>query len=199
MKLNDYQVAAMATAVYPEYVGLAYTSLGLAGEAGEIANKVKKVYRDNDGELTRQAQADLMDELGDVLWYVAALATENGISLEHLVTYVQEDVLWEIPLTFNSYSKQSLDTDGITSEPLYYAVLHMCNSAGNAAFYGVLDNHRPSYDQWERLMPIEHVLHYIARIALILGVNLDDVAAHNLEKLAARKARNAINGTGDKR
>ena len=82
MKLNDYQVAAMATAVYTEYVGLAYTSLGLAGEAGEIANKVKKIYRDNDGELTRQAQADLMDELGDVLWYVAALATEIGYDLD---------------------------------------------------------------------------------------------------------------------
>ena len=88
MKLNDYQVAAMATAVYPEYVGLAFDlALGLAGEAGEIANKVKKIYRDNDGELTRHAQADLMDELGDVLWYVAALATEIGYDLDDVASH----------------------------------------------------------------------------------------------------------------
>jgi NTP pyrophosphatase (non-canonical NTP hydrolase) len=82
MKLNEYQDKARTTAVYPDHVGLLYTVLGLVGEAGEIANKVKKVYRDHDGELTHAKRADLIDELGDVLWYVAALAGELGTELE---------------------------------------------------------------------------------------------------------------------
>ena len=57
-------------------------ALGLAGEAGELANKVKKVYRDDAGILTTQARWKLADELGDVLWYVAAVATEIGIDLD---------------------------------------------------------------------------------------------------------------------
>ena len=82
MSLNDYQRRAAETAVYPADVGLAYTTLGLEGEAGELANKVKKVYRDDAGILTTQARWKLADELGDVLWYVAAVATEIGIDLD---------------------------------------------------------------------------------------------------------------------
>lgn len=87
MTLNEYQQAAKRTAVYPTNIGLAYTSLGLAGEAGEIANKVKKVYRDDGGNVTGEARQDLLDELGDVLWYVAALASELHIELENVAAY----------------------------------------------------------------------------------------------------------------
>ena len=82
MHLNEYQTHAKKTAVYPNHVGLLYTTLGLAGEAGELANKVKKVFRDDSGILTEQASWRLADELGDVLWYVAMLADELGIGLE---------------------------------------------------------------------------------------------------------------------
>ena len=82
MNLNDYQERAAQTAVYPADVGLAYTTLGLAGEAGELSNKVKKVYRDDAGILTTEARWKLADELGDVLWYVAAVASEIGIELQ---------------------------------------------------------------------------------------------------------------------
>ena len=85
MTFNNYQTNASRTAFYPRKFknqGLYYTTLGLVGEAGEIANKVKKIMRDNDGKLEKQAKADIFDELGDVLWYCATLADELGVNLK---------------------------------------------------------------------------------------------------------------------
>jgi len=79
---QEYQDQAAETAVYPKPIGLAYVALGLAGEAGEIANKVKKVYRDNGGKLLPEVRATLVKEVGDALWYVSALATELGVDLQ---------------------------------------------------------------------------------------------------------------------
>lgn len=81
MKLDMYQVKAQQTAVYQVRDGLSYCALGLAGEAGEVADIVKKVLRDDGGHLTKKAELALAKELGDVLWYVANLAGELGIPL----------------------------------------------------------------------------------------------------------------------
>ena len=78
---SDYQQKTAATAIYPDHVALAYVTMGLVGEAGEIANKVKKIYRDKDGLLDDETRAKLQGELGDVLWYVSQLATELGVEL----------------------------------------------------------------------------------------------------------------------
>lgn len=85
MNLNDYQQLAMKTAIFPKRDGYAYTALGLAGEAGEIANKVKKFIRDGyDVEELPDKVNDLRDELGDVLWYVAAMAQVLDTTLEQV-------------------------------------------------------------------------------------------------------------------
>ncbi len=75
-----YQICSKATAVYPG--GFVYPALGLCGESGEVAEKLKKVIRDSDGVLTNEVIDDLEKELGDVLWYIAQLCTELGLSLE---------------------------------------------------------------------------------------------------------------------
>ncbi|BDG16480.1 MULTISPECIES: nucleoside triphosphate pyrophosphohydrolase family protein [Thermus] len=82
MTLDAYQEEAKKTALYPEAYRLLYPTLGLAGEAGELANKVKKVLRDHGGTLTPETREALLQELGDVLWYVAQVATDLGVSLE---------------------------------------------------------------------------------------------------------------------
>ncbi len=74
MDLNEYQCEAQKTSIYP--------ALGLAGEAGEVANQVKKIIRDNDGQLTDDRKNKIIDELGDVLWYMAAIATDLELSLD---------------------------------------------------------------------------------------------------------------------
>ncbi len=79
MNMNEYQKLAMKTAIFPTDMGVYYATLGLAGEAGEIANKVKKFIRDGHSV---EKEKELISELGDVLWYVAAVADVIGVSLE---------------------------------------------------------------------------------------------------------------------
>ncbi len=85
VQLSDYQQRSRATAVYPGAGdNLTDPALGLCGEAGEAAEKVKKALRDDGGVLTDERRAALGAELGDVLWYVAQLATEAGLDLDTL-------------------------------------------------------------------------------------------------------------------
>lgn len=82
MELNSYQEAALQTALYPDRgTNFVYPALGLLGEAGEIANKLKKVIRDNGGVLTDPVRDNVADEIGDVLWYIASLAHEMDYDL----------------------------------------------------------------------------------------------------------------------
>jgi len=83
MTFVEYQKQSRETAIYPHKDNnLTYPVLGLAGEAGEICNKVKKIMRDNDGVMPSELYDDLANELGDVLWYVAAVASELNLDLD---------------------------------------------------------------------------------------------------------------------
>jgi NTP pyrophosphatase (non-canonical NTP hydrolase) len=81
---TDYQIAAGKTALYADAYRVTYPALGLASEAGEVAGKVKKVLRDRDGDFGSEQIAAIKDELGDVLWYVAALAADLGLDMNEI-------------------------------------------------------------------------------------------------------------------
>ena len=88
MKFEDYQAEAKQTALYPNRLkNLEYPTLGLAGEAGEVANIVKKIQRDYGGTITDDTRAKLKDELGDVLWYISACADELGLTLTEIAEF----------------------------------------------------------------------------------------------------------------
>lgn len=85
----DYEVATRSTAIYPSagsgsYDALQYVALGLVGEAGEVAGKIKKIYRDKAGVVSEDDAKELAKEIGDVLWYAARFADELGINLEEI-------------------------------------------------------------------------------------------------------------------
>jgi NTP pyrophosphatase (non-canonical NTP hydrolase) len=82
MTLNEYQAAAARTAVYPENMKTVYPLIGLAGETGEVAEKIKKVLRDHHGVFTPESKEAIAKELGDVLWYLAAIAGDLGFTLD---------------------------------------------------------------------------------------------------------------------
>ena len=81
MTLNGYQQQAAATAIYPKPRAIEYLALGMCSEAGEVAGKVKKAIRDG-GDFTEA----LIDETGDVLWYVSEMARQLGVTLEELAS-----------------------------------------------------------------------------------------------------------------
>ena len=83
---TSYQQGAMRTAVYPKRGegNWTYPALGLAGETGEICEKLKKAIRDDGGRISPERLRDLARELGDVLWYIAALCTELGLSMQEV-------------------------------------------------------------------------------------------------------------------
>ena len=79
---TEYQIRAAETAIFPKEKALEYLTLGLTGEAGEIANKVKKLIRDGaDVEGYQERLSQISAELGDVLWYCAMLANEVDTNL----------------------------------------------------------------------------------------------------------------------
>jgi NTP pyrophosphatase (non-canonical NTP hydrolase) len=96
MTFNEYQESARSLAIYPgqgDWPGLIYTILGLSGETGECCEKLKKIYRDTNKPLSPRKHSmppgdfrreELLKELGDVLWYVANVASELDTTLEEI-------------------------------------------------------------------------------------------------------------------
>ena len=82
MTLNEYQEKALETAIYPKEFKIIYPTLGLTGESGECADKVKKVIRDGNAEFTGEKKSEIAKEIGDVLWYCANLANDIGYTLD---------------------------------------------------------------------------------------------------------------------
>jgi len=85
MEFNSYQITASKAAIYPNIgQNITYPALGLCGEAGEIAEKIKKIYRDEQGKISPETRQALTKELGDVLWYISAMCGELGVELEEV-------------------------------------------------------------------------------------------------------------------
>lgn len=85
MNFNEYQKESRKTAIYPNKgSNFIYPVLGLVGESGEVAEKIKKVLRDDEGVIDQKKRGEIKEELGDVLWYIAQIATELDVSLDDI-------------------------------------------------------------------------------------------------------------------
>lgn len=86
MNFDDYQKKALTTVLTTEdaFKDLLHWVLGINGESGEIAEKVKKIIRDKNGQVSEQDKQDLAKEIGDVLWYLAVFADQLGVSLDDI-------------------------------------------------------------------------------------------------------------------
>ncbi|MBU3942855.1 nucleoside triphosphate pyrophosphohydrolase family protein [Patescibacteria group bacterium] len=88
MTFEEYQKLSRKTAIYPDKDNnFIYPTLGLTGEAGEVAEKIKKVLRDNNGVVDDLKRQEIKKELGDVLWYLSQIATELDLSLDDIATF----------------------------------------------------------------------------------------------------------------
>ena len=82
--LDMYQQVAKQTAIYPREQAIIYPTLGLTGEAGEVANKVKKIIRDDGYKNNESLVQEISAEIGDCLWYISILADDIGIKLSDI-------------------------------------------------------------------------------------------------------------------
>ena len=86
MDFTTYQQKSRETAIYKSELKLLYPALGLAGEAGEVCEKIKKIYRDKDGEMSSNDRLDIRKELGDVPWYISQIACDIDVTLASVAT-----------------------------------------------------------------------------------------------------------------
>jgi len=84
--LDMYQKVAKTTAIYPREQAIIYPTLGLTGEAGEVANKVKKIIRDGSDSKDERLVSEIKSEIGDCLWYIAVLASDFDIKLSDIAS-----------------------------------------------------------------------------------------------------------------
>lgn len=85
MTFREYQIKMKETAIYPEKGNnFIYPTLGMVGEAGEVAEKIKKIWRDKDKQVSLEDKEEIKKEIGDVLWYLSQLSEELGIDFDEV-------------------------------------------------------------------------------------------------------------------
>lgn len=195
MLLTEYQEQAARTAQYPKELGIVYPALGL-GEIGEIANQVKKVYRDDGGRFTEERIKNLRKECGDLLWYIATTATEMGVPIDH--HFDNPNFTIQGRLTFDQLrtlaAGVSLQVGQKRADHLTLRMMKLVGRiADEAEYYRTLSKEAIVRDLGGLLIALDlFAFQY-------LGTTLEQVAQSNLDKLADRANRGVIQGSGDNR
>lgn len=162
MKLNDYQLAATKTAVYPQPAGT-YLSIALVGECGELCNEYKKELRNNENR-----RDQIISEIGDVLWYLSAICTETNQDLEKVFIKAYEETKW-----FTREPNEVLNS-------LVHSAIRLWDNTIANGF---------SFNTYYYIYPSLRVLLYLMDI---YNTDIDEVISYNLNKLAQRAAKDEL-------
>lgn len=186
MTLNEYQKEAEKTAIYKEKI--VYPAIGLIGEAGEVADKLKKIMRDCDGEPDYDVKRGIALELGDVMWYCAILMRDFGMTFNYV-----EDVINKpgFRVFFNHFK----DVD------INYLVLFLCKECSDVSICAMESASIPKNKIVQNLVAegVSRVMAIISFIGSHYGFTNDEIGRMNIEKLESRMKRDSIKGSGDER
>lgn len=171
MKVADYERQAATTATYRP--GSIYPYLGLIEEIGEVAGVLAKAERDNGGHLDEARREQLLSELSDVLWMLAAVARADGHSLLHA---------GDTP----RFAEVATPEEAKSGYAAYLCRLSHFAAVRLQDFTLGIKADSSALNLWESL-------------CFTLGFRPADVAAYNLQKLASRQQRGVIHGAGDDR
>lgn len=191
---NYYQDISEQTAIYPgrgSITGLTYVSLGLAGEAGELCDQVKKIIRDDHGEFTDERRVKLTGELGDVLWYWAGASREINVRCGDVIglDFCPPEVIRATP---------GLGTPTGAAHSSLVLVRFVARFAERAT-YGLEDGSlRPEHVIAAKGL-LGNVFHAARAVAASLNLDLQEVATANLVKLLSRRDRGVLHGSGSAR
>lgn len=193
MDFDEYQRMALMTAIYPDRgSNLTYPALGLAGESGEICEKIRGK------PATADERAALAKELGDVLWYVSMVADELGVQLSQIARWRVNIEAFQKAMATGDWSqhrgRRNLADEGLS----------LAGAAGN-----VCDRVKKMFrDDGGTLTDTRRIaiaagLGQVLRCVSLMATNLDEslerIAEVNIEKLASRNRRGTVTGDGDNR
>lgn len=173
MKVDDYQREAFAKAFYPDLLkNIDYPICGLIGETGELAEQIKKMIRDDGGKLTDARRLAIKKEAGDVLWYMAAIASERRLDLSFVLR-----------------TGDFRDWTGTDETPVR-SIRRLATYVGRA-----------SNPTDERVIDANLLAAFVHLVNLCrwAGFAIDDVAQANLDKLNKRIATGTLGGSGSDR
>lgn len=190
MNLKEYQEKARDTAIYldVEHSQMLYPALGIIGECGEVAGKIKKLIRDAGWEMKPDRIAAIAKELGDCCWYLANICCDTGHDLSMMYEMRGASILHQIR--------------GLMFPRL---VLHMNRHTTVVAdilehWYYNDQCHPSAWDKYTEISEhLSHIITCIEEIAHRCGYTLEDIYIANIENLAGRKKRGTLMGDGDER
>lgn len=189
MNPNTYAEKARSTALYPESHKFVYPVLGLPDEIGELLDKITQSDKFN--------REDVSKEIGDVLWYIVNVAEDAQIGLSTLISTMVDE-----GMRVNSFTELgALMNENEDIRPLTILLPVYAGRIAGIAKKTIRDSSGVLIP--EKLTIIHENLNNILRglysIASAWGINMDDVAKENIEKLASRKERGVLQGSGDNR
>jgi hypothetical protein len=193
MNLKEFQNKARSTAIYlrVENSKMIYPALGLVGECGEVAEKIKKMIRDDDGEITPERREAIKKELGDVMWYIANICCDIDSDMEKIYR--------------NIYSINTPRAHDITTLILPRLVLRMNRYASSVAtrleqWYYMFGGSSEENDRFsDTHVYLGLIIGCVEEIAFRFGFTLEEIYTNNIEKLLSRKRRGKLGGSGDDR
>lgn len=185
MTIREYHDKSRDTANYA--AGISYPLLGLLGEVGELAGQVAKMERDDGGKVTPERRMNLVKEVGDVMWMCAALAHETGATLDEAIRCGDFATLGK---RHTIHGHPGTILANMTDD-----VWRIMRAAGEA---GWRQEFRKNGIREVRYA-IEKVMDSVSDFAAYYGISLHEAAVVNIDKLADRKARGVIAGSGDDR
>jgi len=190
MDLREYQEKARSTAIYLEIENtrILYPALGIISECGEVAGKIKKLIRDDGGDMNDDRRKAISKELGDCCWYLANICCD--IDHDLIMMY---DMRW---------ASMVHHIRGLTLPQL---VLHMSRHATFVAesleqWYYKYDSHPGARSRFPDIPNnLTNIITCIEEIARRCGFTLEDIYTENIEKLSNRQKKGTIQGSGDNR
>lgn len=188
MNLDEYQTKAKSTAIYSQDYKMLYPALGIVGECGEVAEKIKKLFRDDGGDMTSERKESIKKELGDSCWYLANICCDTNLNLEMMYKMRGANILLQI-----------------RSLTLPQLVLHMNMHANLLAqslqrWYYDDQGRINEFDKYTKIpQNISHVISCIEEIGRRCDFALKQIYSSNIEKLLSRQKRGVLKGEGDDR
>jgi len=177
MDFKTYQIESRKTAIYPGLdKDISYVLMGFMGEFGELSEKFKKVMRDNNGVMSQERIDGIINELGDILWYLFQVYSEAKIDFEK--EYVEKQLFIE--------QKSSLLNLLVAMNCAISDIAIFCVSKNQVLLSCITD-------------PSNSLVSCIKCLCQACNITIEEIMDKNIEKLKSRLERNVIKGEGDNR